>query len=262
MKSIALLFLLSMPHPLFAQDTFQLAPPMVKYNSAFFTNKTMVEINFAQSGTAVHYTLNNREPTVNDAVYTMPVSIKNNFTTLKTKVFGNNFHPSQTVTTAFFKAGKKIQSVQQTAPNKDYSGGGANTLIDNKGGIPQSGSNTWLGYNCDTVTVTINLEREQTVDKILLHFLQDEDGWIFMPDEISINWFDKKANSFKDFGNEKLAADTATPGSQCNYRIIQTKNKITTGKILINIIVKKSIPAWHPAKGKHGWLFIDEIKVY
>jgi hypothetical protein len=24
----------------------------------------------------------------------------------------------------------------------------------------------------------------------------------------------------------------------------------------------KIIPAWHPAKGNHAWLFIDEIKVY
>jgi Fn3 associated len=262
MKNITLLFLLGMSHPLFSQDTFQLAPPMVKYNSAFFINNTMVEINFAQSRTAVHYTLNKREPTVKDLIYTKPVTVKNNFTTLKVKAFGNNFHPSQTVATTFFKAGKKIQSVQHTIPNKDYPGGGANTLIDNKGGIPQFGSNTWLGYNCDTVRVTMNLEKEQTVSKVLLHFLQDEGSWIFMPDEINIQWFDKKANSFKNFGNEKLLADTASPGSRCNFRIIQTKNKMQTNKILINIIVKKTIPAWHPGKGEHGWLFIDEIKVY
>jgi hypothetical protein len=262
MKSVALLFLPGIADTIFAQDTFQLAPPIVKYNSVFFADKTMVEIKFAQSATAVHYTLNNSEPTVNDAVYTTPVGIKNNFTTLKAKVFGNNFHPSQTVTTTFFKAGKKIQSAQQTTPNKDYPGSGTNTLIDNKGGIPQFGSNTWLGYNCDTVRVTINLEKEQTVNKVLLNFLQDEGSWIFMPEEIMVDWFDEKAKKIKPFEKQKLVADTATSGSQCNYRIIQTKNKITTSKISINIIVKKSIPAWHLAKGKHGWLFIDEIKVY
>ncbi len=262
MKSIIVLFLLGMSHIIFAQDTFQLAPPLVKYNSVFFVDKTMVAIKFAQIGTAVHYTLNNREPTVKDLVYTKPVTIKNNFTTLKAKAFGNNFHPSATVAVTFIKDGKPIQLIQQTTPDKDYPGSGANTLIDNKGGIPQFGSNTWLGYNCDTVTVTMNLEKEQTVNKVLLHFLQDEGSWIFMPDEIIINWVDKKANSFKIFGNEKLVADTASPGSRCNYRIVQTKNKIQTKKILINIIVKKRIPAWHPGKGGHGWLFIDEIKVY
>jgi Fn3 associated len=262
MKSIALLFLLSISAVLMAQDTFQLAPPLVKYNSVFFADKTMAGIKFAQSGTAVHYTLNNREPTVNNLIYTKPIAIKNNFTTLKVKAFGSNFHASQTVATTFFSAGKKVKSIQQTTPNKDYPGNGANTLIDKKGGIPQFGSNTWLGYNCDTVTVTMDLEKEQAVDKVLLHFLQDEGSWIFMPDEIIIHWFDKKSNTFKNFGNEKLLADTATPGSRCTYRIIQTKNKIQTTKILINIIIKKTIPAWHPGKGEHGWLFIDEIKLY
>jgi Fn3 associated len=262
MKSITLLFLLSISAALIAQDTFQLAPPLVKYNSVFFADKTMVEIKFAQSGTAVHYTLNNQEPTVKDLIYAKPIAIKNNFTTLKVKAFGNNFHPSQTVATTFFKTGKKVLSVQQTTPDKDYPGGGVNTLIDNKGGIPQFGSNTWLGYNCDTVTIAMNLEKEQTIDKVLMHFLQDEGSWIFMPDEIIILWFDKKLNAFNNFGSEKLLADTATPGSRCSYRIIQAKNKIQTSKILLNIIVKKTIPAWHPGKGEHGWLFIDEIKVY
>jgi Fn3 associated len=262
MKSITVLFLLGMPHKIFAQDIFQLAPPLVKYNSIFFTDKAVAAIKFAQSGTAVHYTLNNREPTVKDMVYTKPVAIKNNFTTLKVKAFGNSFHPSAAIAVTFIKDGKAVQSVQQTIPDKDYTGSGANTLTDNKGGIPQFGSNTWLGYNCDTVTVTMNLKKEQNIDKVLLHFLQDEGSWIFMPDEININWFEKKSNSFKIFGKEKFIGDTASPGSRCNYRIIQTKSKIRTDKILINIIVKKRIPAWHAAKGEHGWLFIDEIKVY
>jgi hypothetical protein len=55
MRSITLVFLLGMSHIIFAQDTFQLAPPLVKYNSVFFADKTMVEIKFAQSATAVHY---------------------------------------------------------------------------------------------------------------------------------------------------------------------------------------------------------------
>jgi Fn3 associated len=262
MKSVTLLFLLGISLKIFAQDTFQLAPPLVKYNSIFFTDKAVAAIKFAQSGTAVHYTLNNREPTVKDMVYTKPVAIKNNFTILKVKAFGNSFHPSATVAVTFIKDGKAVQSVQQTIPNKDYTGSGANTLIDNKGGIPQFGSNTWLGYNCDTVSVKMNLKKEQTINKVLLHFLQDEGSWIFMPDEISVNWFDKKTNRFKNFGNEKSVADTASPGSRCNYRIIQATGKMQTDKILISIIVKKRIPEWHPAKGEHGWLFIDEIKVY
>ncbi len=262
MKSITLLFLLNIPHLLFAQDTFQLAPPLLKYSSVFFANKTAVEIKFAQRGTVVHYILNNREPTRQDPVYTKPITIKNNFTTLKAKAFGNNFHPSETVAVTFIKEGKSIQLIKQTPPNSKYPGTGANTLIDNKGGIEQLSSNTWMGYNCDTVAVTMEMGKLQTVNKVLLNFLQSENGWVFLPDEVIIYWFDNKSSSFRLFGNEKLLTDKETPGSHCNYHVITAKNKIRTNKILISILVKKIIPSWHPAKGQHAWMFIDEIKVY
>jgi Fn3 associated len=262
MKSSIVLLLLSISNAIIAQDTFQLAPPLLKYGSVFFRDKAIVEISFAQSETEVHYTLNNLEPTINDRVYKNPIIIKNNFATLKAKAIGNNFHPSETVTATFIKEGKAIQSIQQTTPNSKYPGSGANTLTDNKGGIEQLSSNTWMGYNCDTVTVTMKLGKQQTVNKVLLNFLQSESGWVFLPNDIIINWFDKKTNSYQFFGEEKILSDKETSGSHCNYRIIGIKNKIQTDKILISIIVSKNIPAWHSAKGEHGWMFIDEIKVY
>lgn len=262
MKSSILLFLLGISFSLFAQDTFQLAPPLLKYSSVFFRDKAIVEIKFAQSKTKVHYSLNNQEPTINDRVYKNPISIKTNFGTLKAKAFGNAFHPSETVTATFIKEGKAIQSIQQTIPNPKYPGSGASTLTDNNGGNEQLSSNTWMGYNCDTVTVSLNLGKQQTVNKVLLNFLQNESAWIFLPNQIIVNWFDKKTNSFQPFGSETIGTEKETPGSHCNFRIIENNNKIKTDKILINIIVQKNIPAWHPAKGAHAWMFIDEIKVY
>jgi len=222
----------------------------------------MVEIKFAQSGTAVHYNLNNLEPTDQDPVYTKPVTIKNNFTTLQAKAFGNDFYASETVSVTFIKDGKAIRSTDQTTPNAKYPGSGTGTLTDNKGGNEQLSSNTWMGYDCDTVTVSLNLGKQQTVNKVLLDFLQSEGSWVFLPNEIIVHWFDKKTNRFQPFGSEIIVADKETPGSHCNYRIIETKNKIITDKILISIMVLKNIPAWHPAKGAHAWMFIDEIKVY
>lgn len=262
MRSIILLLLLSISYSLFTQDTFQLAPPLMKYNSVFFSGRAMVEIKFAQSGTAVHYTLNNREPTIQDPFYTMPITVKNNFTTLKAKSFGNNFLPSEAVGVTFIKEGKAVQSIQQTAPNAKYPGSGANTLIDNEGGVEQLSSTTWMGYLCDTVTVTMSMYKKQRVSSVLINFLQNESSWIFLPDNIIVYWFNKKSNSFQLFGKEKIPADKETPGGHCNYHIIETKNKVRTNKILVSILVKKKIPAWHPAKGEHAWMFIDEIKVY
>ncbi len=262
MRNSITLLLLSFSCALFAQDTFQLAPPLIKYHSVFFTNKTFVELKFAQSNTSIYYTLINQEPTVNDAVYKKPILIKNNFTTIKAKVGGNNFHSSATVAVTFIKDGIPVRAIKQTLPNTKYPGNGANTLNDNKGGIANVNSNTWMGYNCDTVTVLLDLGKQQAVQKVLLNFLQSENSWVFMPDEIEVLWFDNRSNSFKPFAKEVLFAEKETPGTHSKYKVLATNNKIVTSKISISILVKKNIPAWHVAKGEHGWMFLDEIKVY
>ena len=38
--------------------------------------------------------------------------------------------------------------------------------------------------------------------------------------------------------------------------------KINTQKLKLVLLPLKKIPDWHNGKGNHGWLFIDEIKVY
>ncbi len=262
MRGIALFLICCISFVAHAQDTFQLAPPLLKYKSIFFTKKTLVELKFAQSNTNVYYTLNSKEPALSDLVYNKAVQIKKDFTIIKAKVMGEGLLPSETVSASFIKEGKSILSVEQTAPHARYSGSGVNTLIDLKGGLTQLYSKTWLGYNCDSVTILVNLHKKQTINKVLLNFLQSENAWVFLPDEIMVKWYNSNTGSYEVLANKKISADKENAGSQCVYHIIETITKVKTARILINIIVKKSIPEWHHAKGEHGWMFIDEIKVY
>lgn len=262
MKYILFIFLCSVSCSLFAQDTFQLAPPLLNYHSVFFTGKTNLDIQFAQSGTEVRYTINGMEPTPQDPLYKKPVVIKNNFTTVKAKAFGKDFFASSMVAVTFIKEGKPIQSVEQTAPHAKYPGSGSNTLIDNKGGNVQTGSNTWMGYNCDTVTITLHLAKEEAVNKVLLNFLQNEGGWIFLPEQIHVYWYDAKTKSFRFFGKDAIATTEAATATACNYRVINATENIRTNKIFIKLCPVQHMPTWHSAKGEHAWMFIDEIKLY
>jgi len=262
MKRNILFILLLLSTTLFAQDTFQLAPPLLQYGSIFFVSKTEVIIKFAQAGSAVHYTLNGNEPTDKDPIYTKPVIISKNFTTVRAKAFGKNFRPSEIVGATFIKDGIPIKSIDQTNPNEKYPGTGNNTLIDNKGGIEQSGSDTWMGYNCDKVSITIDIGKKHPVKMVLLNLLESEKAWIFLPEQILVYSYEEKSGSFVPFGKETLFFDETTPGTHCDYRIINGRREIKTSKLLIDIYVMKHMPDWHPSKGEHAWLFIDEIKVY
>jgi len=263
MKQLILLF------PIFlivaickGQTPVQLAPPLLKYQSVFFKKSAKVELEFAQQGTQIYYTLNNRTPTLKDKVYRKPIQIKKSFTTLKAMVAGDGFGSSEIVNAIFIKDGLSIQSVQQTPANERFPGNGANTLIDNEGGLPAIGSGSWLGYQQDSVEVNIVMEGKPTLSSVLVNSLQDQGSWVFLPEQIRVYQFDESSQSFQLVGERLNQVSGNIPGASCVPIQVPFSKKIVSGKIKIIIRGMKSLPEWHPGKGQQGWLFIDEIKLY
>ena len=246
----------------YAQQQFQVAPPMLKYGSSFFTAAATASLKFAQAGTQIFYTLNGKEPTQKDLVYQSPIIIKKSLTTLKAKVFGNGFLPSETVQVTFIKDGLKIKSVEASAPNEKYPGDGTKTLFDNQGGMADMHSKNFMGYQQDSVEFDVTLEKKQKVKSVLIDFLQNNGSWIFLPQNIRVYYFNKNNNSYQLFGTKDIAVNKIANGSSCVYEIVKADNKITADKLKIIITPLQVIPEDHPAKGKQSWLFIDEIKIY
>jgi len=245
-----------------AQNAFQLAPPMLKYHSVFFKTSEMVSMQFAQPGTKIFFTLNGKEPTQNDSYYTKPILIQKAFTTLKTKVFGNGFLPSETLAVKFIKDGLKIKSVQTTEPNEKFPGNGPQTLFDNKGGVANNQSKDFMGYQTDSVTINVLLEKKQKITSVLLDFLCDYGSWVFLPQSIRVYYFDDIKNEFRFLAEKEIGADSSQQGSTTVFEKLNANKKVLSNRIKILLKPLSSIPAWHPGKGQHGWMFIDEIKIY
>ncbi|KAA9036508.1 hypothetical protein FW778_17975 [Ginsengibacter hankyongi] len=249
-------------HCSYSQQEFQLAPPVVKYNSVFFIQSATVSLQFLQPGTQIFYSLNGKEPAKNDLVYQSPIVIKKSLTTLKAKVFGNGYVPSETVQATFIKDGLKIKSIEPSPANEKFPGNGAKTLFDNEGGIADMHNKNFLGYQKDSVEINVLLEKKQPIHSLLLDFLRDEGSWIFLPQSIQVYYFNENKNSYELIGKKKILPDTIINGSACVFEIIKPGKKITANKIKIILQPLQSIPEGHPGKGKQAWLFIDEIKIY
>ena len=260
MKQLVLFFSFFFFLQSFSQPTFQLAPPMLKYQSAFFTGNASFEVVFNQPGAEVRYTLNGNEPTENDPVYSgvVPVTKK---TVVKVKAFGKDFLPSETVTTTFIGDGKAIKSVQFSKPNESYANAKSNLLNDNIGGIANYRSGTWLGYDSDSVSIIVDLVKKEKINSVLISLLRDENSWIFMPEALFVYYYDDGQKKYLPVGTERFSHDQ--PGAkQCTIREIIPSKSISAQKMKLVLLPVKKIPAWHNGKGNHGWLFIDEIKVY
>ena len=256
-----ILFLLNIA-PITAQETFQLAPPLLTYPSVFFTKEAKINMAFAEAHTQIHYTTNGTEPTENDPIYSQPILIKKNFTTLKAKVFSKIYQPSDVVAVTFIKDGLPIKSVESTPPNPKYMGSGGTTLIDNQGGNTSTSSKTWLGFQTETVDIVLNLNKKHSVKSVLVNLLQSYGSWVFLPERIEAFYFDDKTQSFQLIGNQTFNQDKNVNTPFCTPSVIEFKKGIKTDKIKLTLYPLKQIPDWHAGHGQKGWLFIDEIKVY
>jgi hypothetical protein len=245
-----------------AQQPVQLASPFLQYHSVFFKNEMHVELKFAQAGTQIHYTLNNQPPTQQDKIYTSPILVKEKITTVKAIATGSNFSASEVVSATFIKNGLKIKSIQQTTANDRFPGTGVNTLIDNEGGIKDLNSKTWLGYQLDSVEINILMDGKSTISSALIDCLQDHSGWVFLPQLVKIFYFDDSKASFELMAEQTFTQNKIISGASCQQIMMAASKKVTTEKIRIILTGIKSLPDNHPGKDEHGWIFIDEIKLY
>ena len=165
------------------------------------------------------------------------------------------------MTASFIKDGKAIMKAVYSKPNESYANSKPNLLHDNIGGQVNYRSGSWVGFDNDTVTVDVELKKKEPVNKVLISLLQDENSWIFLPEHILVHYFDDKQKAFVPLGKETFQFDEQGP-KQVNIREIIPKKSVKAKKIKLVLFPLKKIPDWHGGKGNHGWLFIDEIKVY
>lgn len=245
-----------------AQDTFQLAPPFLKYPSVFFEKEAPVNLKFAQLGTHIHYTLNGLEPSENDPVYRRPIVFKKTATTLKARVFGDGFLPSETVEVTFYKRGLPIEQVIHDQPDDRYRGAGYATLTDGLGGIADHSHPTWLGFRQDKVTIEVRLEKPQKIRQLLLHVLKNQGAWIFLPQRIEVFYQNPDTKAFDWMSTKVLDAAKKDGATACHAILMPLDGEIKTDRLVVKIYPLAQIPEGHSGKGTLGWLFLDEINLY
>ncbi|MDO8365958.1 MAG: chitobiase/beta-hexosaminidase C-terminal domain-containing protein [Saprospiraceae bacterium] len=248
--------------PLAAQDTFQLAPPYMRYGSVFFKKQTQVRIEFAHPGTQIHYTTNGLEPTQKDPVYKRSILIKNQRTTLKAKAFGEGFHPSEIVEATFFKQGLTIEGISTTLPHERYPGTGKLTLTDGLGGIDLYSSKTWMGFQKDTVTIMLTTAKYQKIKQVMLHAFQNQGAWIFLPQKVEVYVPIKGTNEWALLVQKSMNTAEKVDKSRSYGLLLDLEDQPKTSQLILKIYPITQLPEWHPGKGNPAWLFIDEVKVY
>ncbi|MES2776192.1 MAG: family 20 glycosylhydrolase [Bacteroidota bacterium] len=151
--------------------------------------------------------------------------------------------------------GKKISI--STQASKSYPGDGAFTLVNgvqNDKGL--SRSSEFLGFSGKDCEAVIDLGKEDKISKIIVHSLEQQGSWIYLPKSIEVSTSNDGSNfstqPVVDINQEKAGNNLFTialPGITGRYVKVKISNfgKIGDGK---------------PGAGNAAWLFVDEIEVW
>lgn len=248
--------------PAFSQKTLKLAPPYIQFESVFYEKQGNAALEFAKENTQIRYTTNGQDPTEKDRLFTKPIVLKKKSSVLKARVFGAGFEASETVGATFYKAGFRIDSVATTLPHQLYPGSGPKTLIDRLGGRDAFNSKTWMGFASDMVQMEIRLKSPVKVKRIMLHVLENQAAWIYLPHKVEVYAQAKEGGPWELISQTEGETGDFQSKSQCRAFWIKLQKAPKTRHLLVKAYPLAKIPDSHPGKGNPAWLFIDEVNLY
>lgn len=243
-------------------QTYQLAPPLMKTGAVFFSTTSRLRFEFRQPGAVIRYTTDGSLPSESSKLYTGPITVTNNRTTVRARSFAKGFRPSDPVEQQFWQKGRACRVESCSKPNERYAGKGTAALNDNIGGSPALGNGNWLGFQSEAVNIDFTNVSGKPVREVMLDVLQAEDQWIFMPSSIQwLAWSETK-QSWELIAEKKFTAEQPHAGSECQFTLLKAATAVKAKKQRVVMVPLPQLPDWHSGKGQPAWLFIDELKLY
>lgn len=210
----------------------------------------------AQGDSPIYYTLDGSEPTASSPKYTEPVKVDKDAKVKAMAVypFGNSNVYSDSV--KFNKATAHPVSLL-TAPAKKYERE-ATTLANGKTGGGEWNSDDWMGFNGTDAIVVVDLQKPEEISSVSANTNVDTPSYIFDARKMSVSVSDD-GNNWTQVASENYPALDGNTHKTVTHTL--SFSPVKTRYVKVALDAEKSIPKWHPAKGKSGFIFVDEISV-
>ena len=205
--------------------------------------------------TDIRYVLNSEDLSKNAIKYSAPIQL-----TKSTKITASLFRNNKPVGRPFMKTIKFHKAMAkkvtyQTKHVKKYAGSGIVNLVDGLRGSKNFFDGKWQGWLSNDMEVTLDLEKETSINKVTVGAMEDQGPDIYYPTQIKIftSLDGKKFTEQVEFNR----AYKANPNTDLAEFELKLPNKTTTRfiKVFAKILPK------NPEPNRGVWLFIDEIIV-
>jgi hypothetical protein len=154
---------------------------------------------------------------------------------------------------------KNIKTIELSVnPSKKYAAEGAKSLIDGQRGKKENLYQHWLGFEGENLEATIDLQKVKPVRAVQMHFLQNQNNWIFLPTKLEIQVSDNNVD-YKNVAEKEIEIQQTNETGIQDFEL--KLEKIKARYVKVSAINIGKCPEWHKGAGGKSWLFVDEIYV-
>ena len=185
--------------------------------------------------------------------YTNPVPFKET-TVLKASLFQNDKPVGKTFTDTivFHKAvGHKVSCL--TPYSESYKGDGPFGMVNTIRGSKNFHDGQWQAWLVNDMEIVIDLEKEQSIEKVTVGTLESQGAGIYFPTQIKV-LVSKDSINYKEVGKITRPFAVNVNSELKEFKINFEKRDVRFVKIIATNLKKSP-------RGDSSWLFVDEILV-
>ncbi|GJM29882.1 MAG: hypothetical protein DHS20C17_25170 [Cyclobacteriaceae bacterium] len=245
------------------EPPIQLTSPLLKNKSTVLMPGEEVILEHKLSGVTIRYTTDGTDPdSISSDLYQGPFKVQG-YTRVKAFAFKDQWLTSDTIEYKVFTPGLTPKEIElQHPPDKEYPGRGTASLTDlEKGKASNFKGKEWLGFHGTPFEAIFDFGTEPAeLSQLVFCYLVNTGSQIMSPLSVEILGGNDK-QQMQLLSRKKLPEDHKNSPNEATavvlefepskYRYYQVKGR-PVGKL----------PSWHNAKGKPGWLFVDELFFY
>lgn len=207
----------------------------------------------------IHYTLDGTSPTEQSPLYNSPLHLQK-AADIRAAAFRDGKASSVSQQTIVFNKATAHPVTLLGQPERNYTYNGAATLCDGLTGTDTDFSTgRWLGFSTNDFEAVVDLQKVTDISSVGFNTCVNKGSWVFDARDIEIS-VSPDGKTFTKVAEEKLPAMTQQSPDKIYSHTLQFPTT-RTRFVKVHAATERSLPEWHAASGKPGYLFVDEIYI-
>lgn len=236
----------------------KLTNPQLKNTTMIFKQRYPLQLANPIIGAAIRYTTDGSVPDSLNAILFKPGTMLTQSTIIRARAFKPGWIGSDTVQFNVFKCAYTPDSISfLKGPDNKYKGDGPKTIVDKELGGNSFGNGKWLASQKD-MEVLMWFNTPILLHSLDINTMRNIGSQIFLAAEVQV-WGGADKDHLKLLGQVKSAPAKKDDPFGLVPLTCQLKSAQTVACIKLVAKPIKTVPDWHPAKGKPGWVFLDEV---